>query len=279
METTLRRDSKGNVVMWEGKPWDGVDPAYILTSDGEEFYGVGLLEIKPPPIITKEMAAIINGPMTKERLDRIEAFERQIGEDNEARRAAMIKAGINVQQSIQNDGQDGGTKEELVEDVDSELNMGTTKSTQTRKYAIGLAGEFLVAGKLLRRGVMAAVTYGNAKKADVIAVEGNRAISLEVKTTSETKWVLGGVIPEDASSLWILVHLPISETESPEYFILTSSELRQIVLPLHEAYNERYKLKHGKDYSTVGVYSVQGNLIRSEHKGAWDKVRRALAAR
>lgn len=136
----MRQDSKGNVVMWEGKPWDGVDPAYLLTSDGEEFYGVGLLEITLPPVITKEMAA---------------------------------------------------------------------------------------------------VTFGNAKKADVIAVEGDRATSLEVKTTFESKWVLGGAVPEDTSSLWVLVHLPTVDTESPEYFILTGERKATRCSPrqfeLHEA--------------------------------------------
>jgi Holliday junction resolvase len=65
-------------------------------------------------------------------------------------------------------------------------------SNQSRKHTIGLAGEFLVAGELLRRGIMAAVTYGNAKQADVVAIHESRATSLEVKSTSESKWVLGG---------------------------------------------------------------------------------------
>ena len=39
-------------------------------------------------------------------------------------------------------------------------------SDQARKHVLGLAGEFLVAGEILRRGITA-VTYGNAKKADV----------------------------------------------------------------------------------------------------------------
>jgi hypothetical protein len=46
------------------------------------------------------------------------------------------------------------------------------ESNQKRKYMLGLSGEFLVAGELLRREISAAVTYGNAKKADVIAVSG-----------------------------------------------------------------------------------------------------------
>lgn len=149
-------------------------------------------------------------------------------------------------------------------------------SKQSRKHAIGLAGEFLVAGELLRRGIMAAVTYGNAKKADVVAFHEGRAIALEVKSTSESKWVLGGTLPGDSSSLWVLVHLPSEETLSPEYYVLTSAELRNLVLPEHESYIERYRRKHGKEYSGKGVVSIQRKLLEDKHLGAWHKVGRAV---
>ena len=42
-------------------------------------------------------------------------------------------------------------------------------SKQAQKYHLSLAGEFYVAAELQRRGISAAVTYGNAKNADVVA--------------------------------------------------------------------------------------------------------------
>ena len=45
--------------------------------------------------------------------------------------------------------------------------MPKSDDTQDKKYKIGVSGEFLVAGELLRRDLQAAVTYGNAKRADV----------------------------------------------------------------------------------------------------------------
>jgi hypothetical protein len=57
------------------------------------------------------------------------------------------------------------------------------QSKQEQKYMLSLAGEFLVAGELLRRNMTAAVTYGNAKRADVVAVSGRSAVPIEVKTT------------------------------------------------------------------------------------------------
>jgi hypothetical protein len=149
-------------------------------------------------------------------------------------------------------------------------------SKQSRKHTTGLAGEFLVAGELLRRGIMAAVTYGNAKKADVIAINGTSAVSLEVKSTSQCKWVLGGELPADNLNIWVLVHLPENEIESPEYFILTSAELRKQLLPQHEAYNKKYREKHGKDFSSKGVVTIQRKLLADSCLGAWDKVLFAL---
>ncbi|MDX8128195.1 hypothetical protein QLH52_12940 [Methylomonas sp. OY6] len=149
-------------------------------------------------------------------------------------------------------------------------------SKQLHKHTIGLAGEFLVAGELLRRGIMAAVTYGNAKKADVIGINGTTAVSLEVKSTAQSKWVLGSELPADNSSIWILVHLPENEFESPEYFVITSAELRKLLLPQHEAYNAKYREKHGKDFSSKGVVTIQRKLLIDGYLGAWEKVRAAL---
>lgn len=147
---------------------------------------------------------------------------------------------------------------------------------QNRNYSIGLAGEFLVAGELLRRGIMAAVTYGNAKQADVVAVNGNKAAFLEVKSTPRTKWVLGNKLPEATKAIWVLVYLPSDSTQPPEYFVLTGAELRAIVQPEEDAFKARFRSKHGRDWDGKGVVSVQRKLIDDTHLGAWNKVARAV---
>lgn len=147
-------------------------------------------------------------------------------------------------------------------------------SKQARKHAIGMAGEFLVAGELLRRGVTAAVTYGNAKKADVLVVNDSRAISLEVKTTSETKWILGNTVPDESGKLWVLVYLPPELTSPPEYFVLAASELRAILWPQHEAYLERYRAKNDREFEGKGVVSIRREQLGPA--GQWSKILRAV---
>lgn len=149
-------------------------------------------------------------------------------------------------------------------------------TSQHKKYSMGVAGEFLVAGELLRRGIMAAVTYGNAKKADVIAFGDGKSVNVEVKTTSSEKWVLGSVVPAESAIVWVLVHLPADESEPPDYFIFTSSELRDLVVPMDSDYRARYMEKHGKPFKGIGVTSIERRAIPLQYRGAWHTVNRFL---
>ena len=73
-------------------------------------------------------------------------------------------------------------------------------SRQAEKYHLSLAGEFYVAAELQRRGISAAVTYSNAKKADVVAFSsGSYAVAIEVKSTPGPDWVVGGSVPQPSS--------------------------------------------------------------------------------
>ena len=156
------------------------------------------------------------------------------------------------------------------------IKLGKSMSRQEHKYQISLSGEFLVAGELLRRGIKAAVTYGNAKKADVVAVSDSKAIDTEVKTTSNPIWVVGGKLPAPGKAIWIFVHLPLDQTQSPQYFVLSGSELRAILEPIDSAYKERFRTRHGRESEGRGVVSLKKPMIPTEYKGAWHKIEHAL---
>ena len=144
-------------------------------------------------------------------------------------------------------------------------------SSQSRKHLLGLAGEFLVAGELQRRGITAAVTYGNTKKADVIAVLGNAAASVEVKTSAEKKWIVGNRLPEPSNNLWIFVWLPADEESAPEYYVLTAEELHKIIKLDNDNYKARYFEKHNKAFVNREVLSLKREAAVI-HKGAWHKI-------
>jgi hypothetical protein len=121
---------------------------------------------------------------------------------------------------------------------------------QAQKYHLSLAGEFFVAAEMQRRGVAAAVTYGNAKQADVVAFSpsGERAVVIEVKSTSQPEWVVGGVVPAASSKPWVFVYIPTEQTEAPCYYVLTQAQLYSILAPIDAEYSRKFKEKHGVEY-------------------------------
>src|SRR6266404_4285442 len=132
------------------------------------------------------------------------------------------------------------------------------ENKQQQKYMMGLSGEFLVAGELLRRGIRASITFGNSKKADVIAVRGDSAILIEVKTTRQAKWVVGSKVPEPNDAIWIFVLLPLDSKAHPEFFLLTGKKLHAILQPRHEKY-----VRDHPDFKGPGVESITFQDIES----------------
>jgi hypothetical protein len=147
-------------------------------------------------------------------------------------------------------------------------------SNQAQKYHLSLAGEFYVAAELQRRGISAAVTYGNAKSADVVAfsTSGEKVVVIEVKSTSQSKWVVGGKVPSPSSKPWVFVHMPLEPTTPPSFFIALQSELHDILEPLGVEYRRNFKAKHGVDY---GDRPGVENLTKQQaapFKDAWPKI-------
>jgi hypothetical protein len=143
-------------------------------------------------------------------------------------------------------------------------------SRQAQKYYLSLAGEFYVAAELQRRGIAAAVTYGNAKSADVVAFSNaGHAVVIEVKSTSDPQWVVGGAVPEPSSKPWVFVHIPRSESDPPSFYIMSQRQLHDIVDPVEVEYRRRYLAKHHEEYGDrTGVVNLSRKQAESS-KDAW----------
>lgn len=155
--------------------------------------------------------------------------------------------------------------------------MDLLVTTHEAKYHLSMAGEFFVAAELQRRGVSAAVTYGNAKQADVVAFSatGDNAVAIEVKCTSQPKWVVGNLLPTRSEKPWVFVYLPVDETEAPSYYVLLQSELHDILAPIVEEHALRFKEKNGKEFgNSLCVWSltrIQGEPFKNGWKRVTDK--------
>jgi len=105
-----------------------------------------------------------------------------------------------------------------------------------------------------------------------VACSGEKAVVIEVKSTAQTEWVVGGRTPSPSSKPWAFVHIPTEPTASPIYFIVLQSELHEILAPIDAEYNRKFKEKHGVEYGDrPGV--VNFSVKQAEpFKNAWEKI-------
>jgi hypothetical protein len=151
-------------------------------------------------------------------------------------------------------------------------------ATQSRKHTLGMAGEFFVTAELLRRGLLASITYGNAKKADVVALapNGTSAVVLEVKSTTQDSWIVGGAVPAPSEHLWVFVYMPPSNDQPPRYFVLTSSELHDLLSPGDAVYRARYQERHNHEFTGTGVVTLKRTEAQP-FEGKWEKILNRVA--
>lgn len=114
-----------------------------------------------------------------------------------------------------------------------------------------LAGEFLVAGELSRRGYPVSITMGNAKSVDIYADSKKGVIRIDAKAgRSKSNWP----IKEDSvkEDIWyIFVYLQtenrIKENKSPEYFVVSGKEI------LSRDLIDKWETRQGIRYSTLNT--------------------------
>jgi hypothetical protein len=140
-----------------------------------------------------------------------------------------------------------------------------------------MAGEHFVAAELLRRGLAASVTMGNAKRADVVVMNqsATKVLVVEVKSSPHDRWIVGSAPPVASEQPWVFVHIA-PDGSSPRYFVLTAAELNSVLGPGHRAYCERYETKHGKPFTGPGVCKLTLAQALAE-ENCWQKILQRVA--
>jgi hypothetical protein len=155
------------------------------------------------------------------------------------------------------------------------------RSTQKDRIFLNMAGEFAVASELNRRHVLASVTYGASKAADIFALSERmqRVVRIEVKTTDKKQWPLGKHIitssqPPDV--FWVLVYLP-PPNQPPKFFVFSAQEIHEIWRKNTSEFERRYEDKHGHKYDqSLGVPNVKFDDLVLPYEGQWDKIKDRL---
>lgn len=136
------------------------------------------------------------------------------------------------------------------------------------KYDIGMAGEFGVCSELYKRGYDASITLGNKKAVDIyVAIANDRHISIEVKTSRNTKIVTGSFqkyaspnqIPHP--DYWVLVY--IDKNNMSHYYVLSHQEMAA----------EQMRRNGMSQWAHIAK-GVDNVLVRdlSIYENAWDKI-------
>lgn len=126
------------------------------------------------------------------------------------------------------------------------------------KTNTGIASEFFVAGELARRGFNVTLTFGNTKAIDLLIEKDGKLIPVQVKGMQRTKSICWNVNLEkliDSPLIFVLVNLHADNLQQPEYFVLTTAEVKA-----------HFKPAKGRDYLDYNL------ALKLDLKDKWDKI-------
>jgi len=109
----------------------------------------------------------------------------------------------------------------------------------------GVAGEYIVAGELSRRGYIASITLKNTEGVDILVSNSraSKAISIQVKTKQGTgkEWVLSKKAEDYFGKNIFYVFVNLNNGGQPDFFIVPSYVVAKFTKACHKQYIQRHK--------------------------------------
>ncbi len=136
------------------------------------------------------------------------------------------------------------------------------------KILRGVAGEYLVAGELSKRGIIASITLRNTKGMDILASnsDASKSIGIQVKTTIYPRkeyphWMLSAKADEYYSdTLFYVFVLLKGEKERPDFYIVPSKVVAEHTKTTHQAWLNQDGKNH-KDSSMRIFYDKEKQFL------------------
>lgn len=114
------------------------------------------------------------------------------------------------------------------------MALGPQKLSST---LCGIAGEYLVAAELSRRGYIASITLRNTRGVDILTSDADaiRSVGIQVKTTQGSKatWMLKSVAERDQAANLFYVFVALNGLEVPTFHIVPSADVARFVRRTH----------------------------------------------
>ena len=110
-------------------------------------------------------------------------------------------------------------------------------ATKLPKHMSGIAGEYLVAAELTRRGYVASLTLRNTHDIDILAssADGARQVAIQVKCdqTKGSEWILGAKAERLVGPTIYYVFVRLHSGGTPEFFVVPSAVVAEFTSTSH----------------------------------------------
>jgi hypothetical protein len=114
----------------------------------------------------------------------------------------------------------------------------TKKNAKLTGTLSGIAGEYLVAGELSRRGYIASITLRNTRGVDILVsnLDANKSVGVQVKTNQNGRreWVLTKKHETDLAKNLFFVFVNLNGVAPPQFFIVPCGEVARYARQNHQ---------------------------------------------
>jgi len=135
----------------------------------------------------------------------------------------------------------------------------------------GVAGEYLCAGELSRRGYIASITLRNTRGVDILATnaEASKTAAIQVKTSygKSTNWVLGQKAEEYYADNLFYIFVNLNFGEAPDYYVVPSKTVAQTIKKHYKTWLKTPGLKGQRHRENPMRTFVD---VEKEFLGRWD---------
>lgn len=116
--------------------------------------------------------------------------------------------------------------------------MAKKKSAKLTGTLSGIAGEYLVAGELSRRGYIASITLRNTRGVDILVsnLDAVKSVGVQVKTNQNGRreWVLTKEHETELARNLFYIFVNLNGTGPPQFFIVPCREVARYARDNHQ---------------------------------------------
>lgn len=143
-----------------------------------------------------------------------------------------------------------------------------------KRYQSGIAGEYLVAAELSRRGYVASLTQRNTAGIDILAsnASGSRTVAIQVKTTQGKRpvWTLGEKAESiHAPQLFYVLVLGL-QSSLPEFYVVPSVVVARSIKRFHQTWL-RTPGRGGKKHNDTSMRTFRDD--KKKYLSAWARLK------